>query len=181
MKLVGVSGSLVGSKTVKTVQEVLSAVKSFDSTIQTELIDLKEYDVEFVKGFPLSSYNQDTITVVNTILSADLLVIGSPIYQSSISGALKNVLDHLPMDALKSKVAGIVTTGGTDKHYLVADYHLKPILTFLKGIVPVGNVFVQNNDFDKDNEISAEEVKNRIRTMAEEMIFLQKSLKQKNE
>ncbi|WP_175638618.1 NADPH-dependent FMN reductase [Metabacillus schmidteae] len=176
MKLVGVSGSLIGSKTPKAVYEVLMAAKSADPTIEIELVDLKEYEVEFVNGTPLSYYNDDTIKVVNTIQNADFLIFGTPIYQASITGALKNLFDHLPIDAFKSKVTGMITTGGTDKHFLVTEYHLKPILSYLKGVVPVGNVFVQNDDFNEENEIKNAEVIGRINKLAEEMILLQKAL-----
>lgn len=175
MKLVGVSGSLIGSKTSKSVFEVLNAAKKIDPAIETELVDLKDYDVEFVRGTPLSSYNEDTVKVVNKILTADLLVFGTPIYQASISGALKNLLDHIPTDSFKSKVTAIVSTGGSEKHFLVAEYHLKPILSFLKGVVPNGSVFVQNTAFNVDNEISDPEVLLRIHSLSEEMLFLQKS------
>lgn len=177
MKLVGISGSLIGSKTSKVVHEVLLAAKSNDPSIQVELIDLKDYEIEFVKGTPLSYYNDDTVKVVNTIQSADFLVFGTPIYQASITGALKNLLDHLPIDAFKSKVTGMITTGGTDKHFLVTEYHLKPILTYLKGVVPVGNVFVLNNDFNEENDLIDMDVKNRIRKLAAEMINIQRRMR----
>lgn len=176
MKLVGVSGSLIGSKTSKAVYEVLTAAKNIASDIQVELVDLKEYDVEFVKGTPLSYYNDDTIKVVNTILAADVLLFGTPIYQASITGALKNLLDHLPIDAFKSKVTGMITTGGTEKHFLVPEYQLKPILTYLKGTVPTGNVFIHNDQFDEDNEIIDVDVKQRIKKLAEELVLLKRSL-----
>lgn len=176
MKLVGVSGSLIGSKTSKAVYEVLTAAKNIASDIQVELVDLKEYDVEFVKGTPLSYYNDDTIKVVNTILAADVLLFGTPIYQASITGALKNLLDHLPIDAFKSKVTGMITTGGTEKHFLVPEYQLKPILTYLKGTVPTGNVFIHNDQFDEDNEIIDVDVQQRIKKLAEELVLLKRSL-----
>lgn len=172
MKLVGISGSLVGSKTSKAVNEVLVAAKSLDPTIQVELIDLREYDIEFVNGAPLSYYNDDTIKVVNTILAADALVIGTPIYQASITGVLKNLFDHLPVDAFKSKVTGMVITGGTDKHFLVMEYQLKPILTYFKGLVTVQNIFVHNDYFDDENEITDADIKKRMAKLAEEIIYL---------
>lgn len=177
MKLVGLSGSLIGSKTVHSVQAVLLAANNVDPSIEIELLDLKDYEVEFVKGTPLSYYNQDTNHVVKTILSADFIVIGTPVYQSSITGALKNVLDHLPIDAFNSKVTGIVTTAGTDKHYLVAEYHLKPILAYLKGIIPIGNVFIHSDHFNEDNEIIDSDVKKRISHLAKEMILLQNNIR----
>ncbi|MBD8070743.1 NADPH-dependent FMN reductase [Bacillus sp. PS06] len=176
MKLVGVSGSLIGAKTSKIVFEVLQAAKRIDSSIEIELIDLKEYDVEFVRGTPLSYYNDDTVSVVNKIISADILVFGTPIYQASITGALKNLLDHIPTDAFKSKVTGIVSTGGSDKHFLVSDFQLRPILTFLKGVVPTGNVFIHNDAFNDENEITDKDIESRIQKLAEEMLVLQSGL-----
>lgn len=180
MKIVGISGSLVGWKTSQTIFEVLSAAKAVDASIKTELIDLRDYDIEFVRGTPLAYYNEDTWNVVHKILAADMVVIGTPVFQASISGALKNLLDHLPTDAFKDKVTGIVTTGGSDKHYLVADYQLKPILTFLKGIVPSNNVFVHNDAFNDGNEIIDSDISNRLYKLAEEVINLQEGINQKS-
>ncbi|MEH7226345.1 NAD(P)H-dependent oxidoreductase [Bacillus sp. JJ1566] len=176
MKLVGISGSLIGAKTSKAVYEVLAAVKSHDFSVQIELIDLKDFEIEFVNGSPLSFYNDDTINVVNKMLEADMLVFGTPIYQASISGVLKNLLDFFPVDSFKNKVTGMIATGGTEKHFLVSEYHLKPILSYLKGTVPVHTVFVHNDEFDDDNEITNQGLKKRIHALAEEMIALQKSL-----
>ena len=179
MKLVGIAGALAGYKTYTVVHKVLQAAKSFDSVLETEIIDLKDYDVEFVRGTPLSYYNADTVKVVDTILAADCLVIGTPIYQASFSGALKNLLDHFPVDALHNKVTGLIATGGTDKHYLVLDYHLKPILSFLKGVVPEGNVYVLNDHFDEENEINDPSINRRIQKLGEEIIKLQRLINQK--
>ncbi len=43
----------------------------------------------FFNGAPLADYNDDTWNIVKKISSADFLVFGTPIYQASISGALK--------------------------------------------------------------------------------------------
>src|SRR5690606_6415553 len=68
MKLVGISGSLAGWKTYNVIEEVLSAAKKIDPTIETELIDLKDYEIELVNGSPLSFYNKDTWNVVQKIV-----------------------------------------------------------------------------------------------------------------
>ncbi|MFC5650929.1 NADPH-dependent FMN reductase [Paenibacillus solisilvae] len=176
MKLVGLSGALTGSKTAKVVHDVLIHVNDIQPNIQTELIDMKDYDIDYVRGTPLQYYNKDTVEVVNKLLFADFIVIGTPLYQASLTGTLKNLLDHLPTNALKDKVTGIVTLGGSDKHFLVGEYQLKPILTFLKAVVPVGNVFVHNDLFDEDNDISDEDYYRRIKKLAAEMVFLQNSI-----
>ncbi|WP_106497937.1 NADPH-dependent FMN reductase [Lentibacillus sp. Marseille-P4043] len=177
MKLVGVSGTLAGNKTSQAVYDVLAAAKFIDSSIEIELIDLKDYEVEFATGAPIALYNDDTWNVVDKILSADFLVFGTPIYQASISGVLKNLLDHFPENAFKYKVTGIVATGWSDKHFLVTEYQLKPVLSYLKGLIPTGNVFIQNDSFDiESDDIIDRGVSERIQKLADEMIFLQQSI-----
>lgn len=177
MKLVGISGALAGDKTSLAVNNVLVAAQQLDSTIHKELIDLKEYDIEFATGAPLIDYNDDTWSVVNKILSADFLVFGTPIYQASISGALKNLLDLLPENAFKHKVTGIVATGWSSNHFLVPEYQLKPVLSYFKGLIPTGNVYIQNNSFNlESDEIIDQNVSVRIQQLAEEMIYLQRGI-----
>ncbi|MCK0470930.1 NADPH-dependent FMN reductase [Halalkalibacter sp. APA_J-10(15)] len=170
MKIVGVSGSMIGSKTVKVVSEVLEAVKRKSPAVETELIDLKEYEIDWVRGLPLEEYNDDTQKVVQKMIAADALVFGTPIYQASISGVLKNLFDHLPMGVFQSKVTGIVTTAGSERHFLVAEYQLKPILQFLKATVPNTQVFAVNGSFNEKNEIVDQEVLTRIDVLAEAIV-----------
>lgn len=177
MKLVGISGALAGEKTSLAVNDVLVAAGLLDPSLKTELIDLREYEIEFAVGAPLSDYNDDTWDVVNKILPADFLIFGTPIYQASISGALKNLLDLFPENAFKHKVTGIVATGWSNKHFLVTEYQLKPVLSFFKGLVPTGNVFIHNDSFNEESdEIIDQDVSERIQKLATEMIYLQRAI-----
>lgn len=177
MKLVGVSGALAGGKTAVAVEAVLAAARVHDPTIKTELIDLREYDIEFVAGLPLSAYNEDTWNVVKKIQAADFLVFGTPIYQASLSGALKNLLDHLPEYAFRNKVTGMVATGWTNRHFLVLEYHLGSILSYFKGLIPTGNVFIHNEAYDiESDELIDDRIYERIGQLAEEMIYLQRGI-----
>ncbi|MFS0781495.1 NADPH-dependent FMN reductase [Bacillus sp. 1P06AnD] len=176
MKLVGVSGALIGNKTAAAVKKVLLSAQAADPSIEIELIDLKDFDMEFVIGKPLPSYNQDTQTVVSKIIEADSLIFGTPVYQASISGALKNLLDHLPTTALRSKVVGMVTTAGSKNHLLVTEYQFKPILSFFRAYVAANSVFLQSECFNQKNEIIDHDVLIRIEALAEEIILLNKKL-----
>lgn len=180
MKLVGVSGTLAGNKTSQAVYDVLEAAQLIEPSLKTELIDLRDYDLSFADGSPLAYFDDDTWPVADKILSADCLVFGTPIYQASISGVLKNLLDHLPEYAFKNKVTGIVATGLSEKHFLVTEYQLKPILSYFKGMVPTENVFVQNDCFGLESEeIIDKLVAKRLQNLAEEILFLQQSINER--
>ncbi|MED1625128.1 NADPH-dependent FMN reductase [Bacillus pseudomycoides] len=177
MKLLGISGDLVGKKTANAVNEVLMRAKKQNLDLEIELIDVKNYHVEFVDGRSLEEYNDDTKLVVNKILDADFFIIGTPVYQASITRVLKNLFDHLPIDAFKSKVVGMITLAGTSKHFLVGEMQLKPILSFFKAIVASNNVFIPSKSFNEQNQIDETDIIKRIDNLVSELLFLQNKLK----
>ncbi len=177
MKLVGISGAIIGEKTAKTVNQVLTKAKEIDPQIEVELIDLRDYEVEFVDGRPLTAYNKNTQDVISKILAADAYIIGSPIYQASLSGVLKNLFDHLPVAAFDAKVVGIVTTAGSPRHFLVAENQIKPILSFFKALIATRSVYALGSCFDENNEIAEADVLERIEALAHEVVTLQGKLK----
>ncbi|EMR06001.1 LLM-partnered FMN reductase, family [Bhargavaea cecembensis DSE10] len=68
----------------------------------------------------------------------------------------------------------MVATGQTEKHFLVLEYHLGSILSYLKGLIPTDNVFILNEAFDiETDELMDQRILERIRKLAEEMIQLQ--------
>ncbi len=176
MKLLGIAGALIGNKTSVVVNEVLESAKKAYPELETELLFLGDYNVEFVDGRPFDQYNEDTKKVIQKIKEADLYVIGSPVYQASITGALKNLFDHLPYDVFHKKVVGLVMNGGTDRHYLVTETHLKSIVSFLKAYIPATSVFVTMNQFDQNNQIQDEEIRQRIQLLGSEIVHMHQRL-----
>ena len=69
---------------------------------------------------------------IEHIEAADGLLITTPVYKASFSGALKTLLDLLPERALAHKVVLPMASGGSVAHMLAVDYALKPVLTALK-------------------------------------------------
>ena len=71
-----------------------------------------------------------------TVARADGLVVGTPVYKASLTGALKVLLDLLPERALAHKVVLPLASGGSPAHLLAVDYALKPVLAALKAQEP---------------------------------------------
>ena len=177
MKLLGISGTIIGEKTSIVVQNVLEKVKKHHPNVEIEMLDLREYEVQFCDGRNPSTYTGDTKKVLDIIQSADFYIIGTPIFQGSLSGPLKNLFDLINPKDIRNKVMGFVATGGTYQHYLVIENQLKPIAGFFRAFVAPGYVYVNNDHFNKDNEIIDQEVLNRITDLAKEVVFMQEALK----
>lgn len=177
MKLLGVSGTITGSKTKVLVSQVLEEVKKHHPEIEVEILDLKQFDVQFCDGRDPSTYDGDTKTVIDLVSSADFYIIGTPIFQGSLTGTLKNLFDLIPPACLRNKVIGFVATGGTWQHFLVIENQLKPIAGYFRAFVAPSYVYAHNEHFNKANEIVDNDVLERISQLAEEIVHMQKALK----
>lgn len=179
MKLLGISGTITGSKTLAVVEEVLDSIKNTYPEVEVEILDLKKYDIQFCDGRDPATYTGDTKKVIDMIASSDFYVIGTPIFNGSFTGVLKNLFDLVPVSAFRNKVMGFVATGGTYQHYLVIENQLKPIAGYLRAYVAPGYVYVKDDQFNEKKEIIDSEVLNRIANLANEVVFMQKALKEK--
>ncbi|MGG0240271.1 NADPH-dependent FMN reductase [Bacillus rhizoplanae] len=177
MKLLGISGTIIGAKPRIVVEKVLEEAKRLHPEIEVELLDLKDYNVQFCDGRDQSTYNEDTKKVIDMVSSADFYIIGTPIFQGSLTGALKNLFDLIHPQALRHKVMGFIATGGTYQHYLVIENQLKPIAGYFRAYVAPGSVYAHTDHFNKQNEIVDEEVLSRIADLAKEVVLMQEGLK----
>lgn len=177
MKLLGISGTLIGSKPYALVQQVLTEAKRYEPSIETELFDLREYHVEMCDGRDPSTYNTDTQEMIKKIEEADCYIISTPVFQGSIPGALKNLFDLLPVTLLRDKVIGFVSTGGTYQHFLVVENQLKPIASYFKSYVAPEYVYAHRDHFNEKNEIIDLEVASRIQRLGVQVVQMSTALK----
>ncbi|ETI70087.1 NADPH-dependent FMN reductase [Neobacillus vireti] len=171
MKLVGLSGSKVGSKTRTAMDYTLKSVSEKYPEAEITLLDLAEFDVQFSDGRNYWEYDGDTKYVTETIMGADAIIIGTPVFQASIPGTLKNIFDLLPVNAFRNKVVSMLVTAGTPKHYLMAEQQLKPILAYMKAQIVQTYVFIEEKDFHR-KEITNDDVLFRIERLVEDTVVL---------
>ena len=173
MKILGISGSIKSQKTITAVEVVLQAIKNKDESVETELISLGDFDVAYSDGRDYRDYDGDTNIVISKMMAADAFIIGTPVYQSSIPGVLKNLFDLLPKDAFMDKVVGIITTAGSDKHFLMVESQLKPILNYMKAIIIPKHVFI-NEALFINGKIVSDDIEFRVKQLADDTVNITK-------
>jgi FMN reductase len=114
---------------------------------EAELIDLAGRRIAFADGRPPDQLGDDTERVVDAIAGADAVVLATPVYRGSMTGALKNLLDHVPVPALERTPTAIVAMGGSDHHYLGVERHLRDVLAFFGAHVLPTAVYLTGRDF----------------------------------
>jgi FMN reductase len=101
-----------------------------DRGVQVNAVRIRDFNAEDLLFARFDS--PAVVAFVEAVGQADGLLIGTPVYKASFSGALKTLLDLLPERALHGKVVLPLATGGSIAHMLAVDYALKPVLSTLK-------------------------------------------------
>lgn len=175
MKVVLLQSSIVGSKTRTALEYVESVFKDKHPQIVVEMLDLADYDLPFSDGRNYLEYTGDAGYVTKTLMEADVIIIGTPVFQASIPATLKNIFDLLPEEAFLDKVVGIIVTAGSSKHYLIPEIQLKPIISYMKGQLIQSYVFIEEKDFYR-KEIINDDVLFRMDRLVEDVLSMAKAL-----
>ena len=112
-----------------------------------DVLDLGQMTVGFADGRPLDQLGDDSSKLVSALADADCVILATPVYRASLTGALKNALDLTPVEALAGKPVGIVAMGATLHHYLGAESHLRDMLAWFGAFTLPTSVYLSSADF----------------------------------
>tara|TARA_Y100001001_G_scaffold79030_1_gene77165 strand:+ start:6783 stop:7373 length:591 start_codon:yes stop_codon:yes gene_type:complete len=133
-------------------------VKSRSSALAEYLLgELAGRDVEVriysVENFDANSLlradfkNEQVQAYLKDVAGAAGLIVSTPVYKASISGALKTMLDLIPEGGLQHKSVLPVASGGSPAHMLAVDHALQPIFINLKAEKALPVVFSADCQF----------------------------------
>ena len=168
--VLGVSGSVTRpSRTTALVREIVGRVAALSgATASTiELVDDAPHLFSALRPDQLSGRARD---VVDAVQAADLLVIGTPVYRASYTGALKHLFDLVHHRHFAGKPIALCATGGSLMHGLVTEHELRPLFGFLNALTLPTTVYAVESDFE-DYAIASGKVRDRIARAAEEAAF----------
>jgi FMN reductase len=144
-KIVGISGNLT------TPSRTLSLVASTADRIAREaggearVLDISDLfglsEIRSRAGAPPAV--EAALTAVET---ADLLVVGSPVYKGSYTGLFKHFIDFVDYRALIGTPVALLATGGSDRHALVIEHQLRPLFGFFQAQVLGTGIFLTERD-----------------------------------
>ncbi len=167
-KLVAILGSVTPpGRFLKAMNAMIDAARGADSSLEASLINLADCKIAFADGRPPAEYHDDTARIVGEVAAADVVVLATPVYRGTFTGALKNLLDHLPVASLMGKPCGIVAMGATNHHYLGADWHLRDVLAWFGAFTAPTSVYLTATDFSdgQPSESARTELAELVRTL----------------
>ena len=174
--LLGIHGAVTSpGRLHQALERALDAASAHDPSVATDLLHLGDHRIAFADGRPPESYGDDTQRVLEQVTAADMYLIATPIYRASFTGALKNLLDHIPVEGLMGKACGLIGMGASDHHYLTVDTQLRPVLAWFGAHLVPGQVYLQSQHF-QDGKLADPKAIAGLETLGRAVVALHRSL-----
>jgi FMN reductase len=175
--IVGLGGSTSRhSRSLAALQTALEG--AVDAGAEVELLDIRQLDLPIYNPEDEDAARPDSVArLIESCRAADGLLWSSPLYQGTISGALKNALDWLhPLGKLDppylhDKVIGLISAAGGTQG-LQAINTMEFAVRALRGwavpyVVPVAAAY---RIFDQEGRITDEGIELQLKTLGGEVV-----------
>lgn len=167
LRIVGLSGSVrKASRTTVLVRAVTERIAALTGGAP-ETIELCDVAPVLFSALSRDRLRETGEAILARVETADLLVVGSPVYRASYTGALKHLFDLVDHRALAGRPTVLLATGGSPHHGLVPDHQLRPLLAFFGALTLPTTIYAVESDFDGER-LANPAIAARIERVAEE-------------
>lgn len=169
--IVAICGSLRGAKSYTRRALVIALEEIEAAGATTDLVDLATLDLPMREGPRDLDDNATTRELRERVSAADGVLLGSPEYHNSFSGALKNCLDLLGEEEFGGKLFGLLGVGGGEAGAINTLGHLRHVVRGVGGWSLPAQVSIPNAGkvFDEDRIVDGR-IEDRIRRFGRELV-----------
>ena len=152
---------------MKYVTEYLN--NSNSEELEVKLINLSDGGIDYYTGD--GNFSDKTKEAIKDITEADIWIVGTPIYNSFFSSALKNLFEYIDYKKTAGKVAGLVIVAASNSGFTDVQTLLTQLMSYFNVITNPKAVFIMA-DTAEDNQIIDEDVKTRLKQLVNETLKL---------
>ncbi|QEW00456.1 NADPH-dependent FMN reductase [Microbacterium caowuchunii] len=116
-------------------------------SVEADVFELRDYAHDITNNLLTGFAPPALETMINTVVSADAVILVTPIFSTSYSGLFKSFIDVLDPDALRGTPVLIGANAGTPRHSLAIDYAIRPLLAYLHADAMSTGVFAASSDW----------------------------------
>jgi len=139
------------------------------SSLEVKFINLSEGGIDYYTGD--GNFSDATKEAIKNITEADVWIIGTPIYNSFFSSALKNLFEYIDYKKTAGKTAGLIIVASGNSGFTDVQTLLTQLMSYFNVITNPRAVFV-TADTVKDDKIINEDVKSRLEQLVLETLTL---------
>ena len=134
-----------------------------------KFINLSDGGIDYYTGD--GNFSDRTKEAIKSITEADVWIIGTPIYNSFFSSALKNLFEYIDYKKTAGKTAGLVIVAAGNSGFTDVQTLLTQLMSYFNVITNPRAAFVMA-DTANDAEINNEDVKSRLKQLVDETLEL---------
>lgn len=159
--LVGLAGSFNRPSKSRVLVESVARAAAARHGFSIRLFDLQDAGPSLGTAQRPDDLDATARRLIAEIVSADLLVIGSPTYKGSYPGLFKHLVDLIDPQALRGVPVVLTATGGGDRHALMVEHQLRPLFGFFQAHTLPTAIYAADRDFT-DYRVASEPLRQRI-------------------
>lgn len=145
--IIGLSGNLDRPSKTRTLIQTVVATAASQFEASGTVYDLADFGPSLGAARRVADLDASARAALEVILTADALVVGSPVYKGSYTGLFKHLIDLIDPLALTGKPILITATGGGDRHALVIEHQLRPLFGFFEAQTLPTGLYAADRDF----------------------------------
>tara|TARA_B100000929_G_scaffold199991_1_gene158856 strand:+ start:2720 stop:3247 length:528 start_codon:yes stop_codon:yes gene_type:complete len=174
MKVVVISGSpRKNANTEVMMKHVFEYTKQ--KNVDIKFINLSEGGFEYYRGFLNQiDYNEKTLQAAQDITEADVWLIGTPIYNSMFSAALKNLFEFVNYKETAGKTAGLAILASGMIGFTDVQTLLTQLMSYFRVITNPIPVFMTADKIE-DGKINSDDVKSRLNELVDKTLSMAKN------
>ena len=139
------------------------------SPLEVKFINLSEGGIDYYTGD--GNFSDTTKEAIKNITEADVWIIGTPIYNSFFSSALKNLFEYIDYKKTAGKTAGLVIVASGNSGFADVQTLLTQLMSYFNVITNPRAVFVTADTVD-NGKIINEDVNSRLNQLVDETLEL---------
>ena len=171
IRITGVCGSLnPDGATSKALAVSLSGADEYNA--ETTLLQLRDFDLVFYGSVPPEEYPPDVQQLRQALKESHGIILATPEYHGSLTGALKNMLDLMSVEDFETKIIGLVGVAGG---YIGAINSLNTMKTICRNLhcwVLPQEVSIANSGemFDDDGSVKDPALEERLLNVGRQVV-----------
>ncbi len=155
---------------------VSDRLRTMDHEPEVGVLELRELGTDVMAAMLTAGMSSARLAAAGAaIAAADAVIAVTPVFTASYSGLFKSFFDVLDPGVLRGTPVLIGATAGTERHSLVLDHALRPMITYLQAVVVPTGVFAATSDFGGNGDGVVDGLSQRIARAADELTALLQS------
>ena len=142
---------------------------SCSESLEIKLINLSDGGIDYYTGD--GNFSDTTKEAIKNITEADVWIVGTPIYNSFFSSALKNLFEYIDYKKTAGKTAGLIIVAASNSGFTDVQTLLTQLMSYFNVITNPRAVFIMA-DTAEDDQITDENVKIRLKQLVDETLEL---------